>query len=61
MALQTENNYFVTKINQLQMEVASKNKAISQLESMSKAVELEREQLENERVSMKRMIELLNR
>ena len=61
VALQTENNYFVTKINQLQMEVASKNKAISQLESMSKAVELEREQLESERVSMKRMIELLNR
>ena len=42
IALQTENNYFVQKINQLQMEIVSKNRTISQLEDTTKGVGFER-------------------
>lgn len=40
LALQTENNYFVQKINQLQADVAAKNRTISLLENTSKGIEL---------------------
>jgi hypothetical protein len=61
VALQAENSYYVNKINELQRELKTKTATLSSMEASYNTFTIERANFEQEKLSLKKMIELLNR